>query len=88
MMTRTRLGLAAALLAPTLLAVAGPAAARVPFSRADLNHDGIVTYEEASIVMPRLKHIQYSKTDSNGDGVIDKGEYPLLDSYYGYVVSR
>jgi hypothetical protein len=67
---------------------AGPAAAGVPFSRADPNRDGVVTYEEAERVMPRLKQIQYTKADSNHDGVIDKGEYPMLDSYYGYIVNR
>jgi len=87
-MTRlSRPGLAATL-AVALVVVAGPAAAKVAFSRADQNRDGIVTYEEAERVMPRLKQIQYSKADSNHDGVIDKGEYPMLDSYYGYIVNR
>lgn len=70
------------------LVLAGPAAAKVPFSRADQNRDGVVTYEEASRVMPRLKRIQYDKSDSNGDGVVDKGEYPLLDGFYGYIVNQ
>lgn len=83
-MTRLpRLGLAVA-----LVVLAGPAAAKVPFSRADQNHDGIVTYEEAVRVMPRLKQIQYVKADADGDGVVDKGEYPLLDSFYGYIVDQ
>lgn len=87
MTSLSRPGLAGAL-AALLVAAAGPAAAKVPFSRADPNRDGIVTFEEAERVMPRLKQIQYSKADSNRDGVIDKGEYPMLDSYYGYIVNR
>lgn len=75
-------------LVAALLAAAGPAAAKVPFSRADQNKDGVVTYEEASRVMTRLKQIQYDKCDANGDGVIDKGEYPLLDGFYGYIVDQ
>lgn len=75
-------------IAAALLALAGPAAAKVPFPRADQNKDGVVTFEEASRVMPRLKQIQYGKADSNGDGVIDKGEYPLLDGFYGYIVNQ
>lgn len=75
-------------LVASLVALAGPAAAKIPISRADKNRDGIVTYEEARRVMPQLKEIQYSKADSDGDGVIDRGEYPLLDSFYGFVVNR
>lgn len=75
-------------LAAALAAGAIPAAAEVPISRADRNGDGIVTYDEAKRVMPRLKQVQYAKADSDGDGLIDKGEYPLLDSFYGYVVNR
>lgn len=78
----------AMLVTALLLATAGPAAAVVPFSRADANRDGVVTYEEAVIVMPRLKRIQYQKADPDQDGVIDKAEYPLLDSYYGYIVKH
>jgi hypothetical protein len=87
MTSLSRHGLAAALLA-ALVTAAGPATAGVAFSRADPNRDGVVTYEEAERVMPRLKQIQYTKADSNHDGVIDKGEYPMLDSYYGYIVNR
>jgi len=79
---------AAAALAAALVAAAGPAAAKVPFSRADQNRDGIVTFVEAERVMPRLKEVQYGKADANHDGVVDKGEYPMLDSYYGYIVNR
>jgi Ca2+-binding EF-hand superfamily protein len=79
-----RLALAAALLA----AATAPAAAKVAFPRADQNGDGVVTFQEAVRVMPRLKQIQFEKCDPDGDGLIDRGEYPLLDSFYGYVVDR
>ena len=85
MTTLPRLG-ALALLCGAFAATS--AAAKVPVPRADQNRDGIVTYEEARRVMPQLKEIQYSKADADRDGVIDKGEYPMLDSYYGFVVNR
>lgn len=71
-----------------ILAATGPAAAKVAFPRADGNGDGVVTYDEARRAMPGLTEIHYAKADPNGDGVIDRREYPLLDSFYGYVVSR
>jgi hypothetical protein len=63
-------------------ALAAPAAATVPFSRADANHDGVVTWPEARRVFPLLKRIQFDKCDPGGDGVIDQGEYPLLSTFY------
>ena len=63
-------------------ASAGAAQALVPFSRADINHDGFVTWEEAARVFPRLQPVQFRKNDPNGDGVIAKREYPLLDQFY------
>ncbi|MFT3973906.1 MAG: hypothetical protein QM699_10775 [Amaricoccus sp.] len=91
-MLYTRLGLTASLVAAAaaaaVLVTPGPAIAKVAFSRADLNRDGVVTFDEAERAMPRLKHVQYLKADANGDGVIDKGEYPLLDTFYGYVVDN
>lgn len=83
MSTALRLALVSA-----ALAAASPAAAKIAFPRADANGDGVVTYEEARRAMPGLKEIHYSKSDPNGDGVIDRREYPLLDSFYGYVVNR
>ncbi len=63
-------------------AFAATASATVAFSRADPNHDGFVTYEEALRVFPRLQPVHFQKCDPNGDGLIDKSEYPLLDSFY------
>jgi hypothetical protein len=64
------------------LAVAGPAAAAVPFSRADANHDGFVSWPEAHRVFPKLKQIHFEKCDPSGDGLIDQQEYPLLSTFY------
>jgi len=64
------------------LLVAGPAAATVPFSRADANHDGVVTWPEAHRVFPKLKQIHFDKCDPSGDGLIDQQEYPLLSTFY------
>ena len=44
------------------------AAGAVSFPQADLNHDGVVTYEEAKRVFPRLTEIQFRKNDPSGDG--------------------
>jgi hypothetical protein len=71
--------LAALLLAA---AVAGPAAAAVPFSRADANRDGFVSWPEAHRVFPKLKKIHFEKCDPSGDGLIDQHEYPLLSTFY------
>ena len=65
-----------------LAASAGAASALVPFSRADPNRDGYVTYEEAVRVFPRLQPVQFRKNDPDGDGMITKREYPLLDQFY------
>ena len=54
----------------------------VPFPRADANHDGYVTYEEAVRVIPRAPPVYFPKSDPNGDGRISQREYPLLDSWY------
>ena len=78
-MTGLRRCLAAAV---ALAAFAGPAAATVSFSRADANHDGVVTWPEAHRAFPLLKQIHFDKCDPNGDGMIDKGEFPLLTNFY------
>lgn len=70
------------LLALALVTAFAGAAGAVPFSRADLNHDGYVTYEEAVVVFPRLKPISFHKNDPDGDGRLTKSEYPLLDGWY------
>lgn len=75
------LGLAAAV-------AAGPAAAAVAFARADANHDGVVTFEEAKRVMPRLARVHYDKCDPNRDGAIDQREYPLLDNFYWMIYKQ
>ena len=64
------------------LAAAGGAAGAVAFSRADTDHDGVVTFEEATRVFPQLAPVHFRKSDPNGDGVIERGEYPLLENLY------
>jgi hypothetical protein len=76
-MTRASLLLAAAV----VLGSSGAAGA-IAFSRADLNHDGVVTFEEAKRVMPQLKKVLFQKSDPNGDGMLTQREYPLLDNLY------
>jgi hypothetical protein len=76
-----RLVLAAPLAAALLAATCGQAGA-VAFARADANHDGFVTFEEALDVFPRLAPVHFRKSDPDGDGVIDRGEFPLLNDLY------
>ena len=73
-----RHALAALLLLPFLAGAAGA----VSFPRADANHDGYVSYDEAVRVFPRLQPVHFRKCDPSGDGLIDKTEYPLLDQFY------
>jgi hypothetical protein len=68
--------------AAVLAALSAPASATVPFSRADMNHDGVVTWDEAHRVFPLLKQIHFEKCDPSGDGMITQGEYPLLTNFY------
>lgn len=70
-------------------ATLGPGAAgAVAFPKADLNHDGVVTYEEAQRVFYGLKRVQFVKCDIDGDGALDKGEFPLLNNFYWLVDER
>jgi hypothetical protein len=70
------------LLAALALAASAGAAGAVSFPQADLNHDGVVTYEEARRVFPRLTKIQFVKNDPSGDGLIEPDEFPLLANFY------
>ena len=69
------------LAALALVASAGAAGA-VSFPQADLNHGGVVTYQEARRVFPRLERVQFKKNDPNGDGLIEPDEFPLLANFY------
>ena len=71
-----------ALLAALLLAASAGAAGAVSFSQADRNRDGVVTWEEAKRVFPRLAKVQFQKNDPDGDGVITQREFPLLANFY------
>jgi hypothetical protein len=70
------------LLAACALAASAGAAGAVSFPQADLNHDGVVTYQEARRVFPRLERVQFDKNDPNGDGLIEPDEFPLLANFY------
>lgn len=74
--------LAPGLGALALLAASALPAEAVSFSQADRDRDGVVTYEEAKRVFPRLARIQFMKNDPNGDGLIDQREFPLLANFY------
>jgi hypothetical protein len=74
-------------LAPSALALglvlgtAGMAGA-VAFGRVDTDHDGLVTFEQVTIAMPKLKEVSFNRFDTNHDGFIDKGEWSGLDAFY------
>ena len=51
------------LLALAALAASAGAAGAVSFSQADKDRDGVVTYDEAKRVFPRLTQIQFRKND-------------------------
>ena len=70
------------LLAALMLAASTEAAGAVSFPQADLNHDGVVTFDEAKRVFPRLTEIQFKKNDPSGDGMIEPNEFPLLANFY------
>ena len=56
------------------------AAHAAPFSKADSNRDGVVTYAEAKRVMPQLSEVHFNKFAT--DGVVTKGRWPALSSFY------
>ncbi|PZQ47121.1 MAG: hypothetical protein DI556_18050 [Rhodovulum sulfidophilum] len=66
-----------------ILASAGMAGA-VAFARADTDQDGLVSYEQALIVMPKLKEVSFNRFDTNHDGFIDRGEWSGLDAFYRF----
>ena len=69
-------------LAALAATLSGSAAGAVSFPQADLNHDGVVTWEEARRVFPRLTRVQFRKNDPSGDGMIEPDEFPLLANFY------
>lgn len=77
---RTVLGRASLALG-LILASAGMAGA-VAFARADVDKDGLVSYDQAKIVMPKLKDVSFNRFDTNHDGFIDRGEWSGLDAFY------
>jgi hypothetical protein len=56
------------------------AAQAAPFSKADADHDGMVTYAEARVVMPQLSQVHFNKFAKNG--VITKSQWPSLSNFY------
>ena len=64
--------------------VAAPcwAAGPLAFPAVDNNHDGFVSWDEARRSLTKLAKVHFEKCDMDGDGLIDKGEYPLLSSFY------
>lgn len=56
------------------------AAHAAPFSKADSNHDGLVTYAEAKRVMPQLSQVHFNKFAT--DGTITKSRWPSLSNFY------
>jgi hypothetical protein len=76
----TRYGLIALALAAGL-GVADGAQAQ-SFNRADTNHDGFVTFQEARRVMPLLSDVHFRRCDRNGDGRLDLGEFNCVTGIY------
>lgn len=56
------------------------AAQAAPFSKADSDHDGLVTYAEAQRVMPQLSQVHFNKFAT--DGVITRSRWPSLSNFY------
>jgi len=73
----------AAAAALTLVAGAVNAAA---FAKADANHDGVVTYSEAKVVMPQLTEVHFNKFAT--DGVVSKSQWPGLSNFYDMMYRR
>lgn len=66
-----------ALVCALTLATAAEAA---PFSKADADHDGAVTFAEAKNVMPQLTQVHFNKFARNG--VVTKSGWPALSNFY------
>lgn len=75
-------------LAAALILASASAAGAVSFGRADTNHDGLVTFEETTFAMPKLKEVSFNRFDTNRDGVLDKGEWPGLDAFYRFTYKQ
>lgn len=56
------------------------AADAAPFSKADTNRDGVVTFTEARRVMPRLAEVHFNKFAE--DGVVTRARWPGLSNFY------
>ena len=76
------------LLGLAFAAASAGAAFAAAFSRADLDHDGQVTYAEARGVMPKLNEVSFNRFDTNKDGVIEKGEWSGLDAFYTFTYTK
>jgi hypothetical protein len=62
------------------------AAEAAPFSKADADHDGAVTFAEAQLVMPQLTQVHFNKFAQNG--VVTKGRWPGLSNFYDVMYRR
>lgn len=61
--------------------LSGPALAAT-FARADVSHDGFVSYEEAKIVYNGLNKVYFNKFDYDNDGLLDQGEWAGFSNFY------
>jgi hypothetical protein len=58
------------------------AAHAVPFSKADKNKDGFVTFSEAERVYPDLNEVHFNKFIDGPNGTVTKKAWPGLDNFY------
>ena len=70
------------LLTIAMLLSLAAAAHAVPFSRADSNRDGYVTFAEAKRALPGLSEIHFNKFTNEPNGTITKNYWPGLDNFY------